>query len=1205
MARKQYGITWWGEKWLSAFTNIDHSNRIPRGKTYANTGKVKQLAIGEKITATVQGSLPSPYRQQLALTPFTEEQKEIILDVIEQNAFLLSKLMSREVPVELFEILKGKGIHLFPQSWNTFRSASCSCPDSAMPCKHLAAVIYLVIEAIDQNPFLTFSLRGLDLIKALKERGIREGAEALPIVKLSELFAKKTQKKVKEELAAFSFDEDAWNAIDFAALSPTSVKLLALLDDKPLFDSTRNFKEVYAKEVQQIGESARTLFEDINASEENPSEIYADTDEITVVLTAEGAFESAGEFFSFDEFIDELGLIPWAELSDYPDTVRALYMFRTAAFFLWKNEAVLPQLVQISKTRYQIRWVPAALLGEVQVLMRQLDAILPPHTLVLQENSRAWRYPSEHTDQTTELLSVFLTELCGILYIPTYSMENHFNPVVAPNSSLPRKRGRRPREAPVELSKTTKVVSNTTNIFFAQEPIDTTLWHQRETSQSIQKWLQKFSLGQRLFAPLLRIEENEQGDFLLSLWVEDRQDVLKEPVALQAFLGQKKKEDDVHRGNLLRDVALLSGYLPDVAALLNDKATGLRLSPKSFAPILTDVLPVLQLLGIRVLLPKSLERMMRPRLTASITATGSVGANASFIDLGAMLDFSWTVAIGDEHLSPEEFLKLVRKTKGVVKVKNEYVFLDEKEIASILHKIAQEGARLDKRKVLQAALSEELGGSPVQLDEAAQQLIQYLLSAPEIPMPSLLNATFRPYQQRGYEWLYKNALLGIGSLLADDMGLGKTLQTIALIAKFKEEGRLEGKQVLVVGPTTLLTNWQREFEKFAPSLRSHVYHGAGRALDDTADVVLTSYGLARGDVQVLSQKVWALLVIDEAQNIKNPQAKQTKSVKSIQAETVVALSGTPVENRLSEYWSILDFTNSGYLSSLNRFTEEFSQPIELHRDHAALERFRKITSPFILRRLKTDKSIINDLPDKVEMNQICHLSPQQTALYQNVVNAALNSIAGTENTFSRQGLVLQMITHLKQICNHPSQYLKRKDISPTLSGKATTLLEIVGNILDVGEKVLIFTQYKEMGDLLSVMLTDELHHEPLWLHGGTTLKKRNQMIETFQHRPYPKIMLLSLKAAGTGLNLTEANHVIHYDLWWNPAVEAQATDRAFRIGQKKNVMVHRFITQGTFEEKINQMIESKRELADLAVATGETWIGNLSNQELDNIFKLG
>jgi len=433
---------------------------------------------------------------------------------------------------------------------------------------------------------------------------------------------------------------------------------------------------------------------------------------------------------------------------------------------------------------------------------------------------------------------------------------------------------------------------------------------------------------------------------------------------------------------------------------------------------------------------------------------------------------------------------------------------------------------------------------------------------------------------------------------------------ISILLKFKEEGILDKKnRALVVVPTGLLTNWQAEITKFAPSLSAHIFHGTGRDIKQfDADIMLTTYGVLRSDFELLKKRKWQVMIIDEAQNIKNHDTAQSKAVKSIPAGIRIAMSGTPVENRLTEFWSIMDYTNKGYLGTVKTFKDDFATPIQVFNDEKVVTRFKKITAPFMMRRMKTDKTIISDLPDKIEQNQFAQLSKQQATLYEKTMLAAMEEIEGmgdgndAQTLFKRQGLVLQMILALKQICNHPTQFLKNGQFDASLSGKTELLFELLDSIIESGEKVLIFTQFTEMGRMLEKFITERFGDKPMFYHGGCSVKQREEMVQRFQNNRADKIFILSLKAAGTGLNLTAASHVIHYDLWWNPAVENQATDRAYRIGQKNNVMVHRMICKNTFEERIDEMIQRKKHLAEMTVATGENWIGKLSNKELRDIF---
>ncbi len=392
-------------------------------------------------------------------------------------------------------------------------------------------------------------------------------------------------------------------------------------------------------------------------------------------------------------------------------------------------------------------------------------------------------------------------------------------------------------------------------------------------------------------------------------------------------------------------------------------------------------------------------------------------------------------------------------------------------------------------------------------------------------------------------------------------------------------------------------------ERFVPELKLFVYHGQNRELASDYDVALTSYGIARSDKRELDKVGWFLLVIDEAQNIKNRDADQTRAIKAIKAKCRVAISGTPVGNRLLEYWSIFDFTNRSYLGSATQFKTNFAIPIEKEREKSCLERFMKITSPFMLRKLKSDKSIIQDLPDKIESNCYCFLTPEQAALYQEVVDANMGKIEKSEG-IERKGLIFKLINALKQICNHPSQFGKKKRASIEQSSKMQMLEEILISIGEVAEKSLIFTQYTEMGEIIARLLEERFESEVPFLHGGLSRKARDTMINDFQNLFQSNILIVSLKAGGTGLNLTAANHVIHYDLWWNPAVEAQATDRAYRIGQERNVIVYRLLLTGTFEERIDEMIQSKKELANLTISSGESWITEFNNERLRDLVNI-
>ena len=632
---------------------------------------------------------------------------------------------------------------------------------------------------------------------------------------------------------------------------------------------------------------------------------------------------------------------------------------------------------------------------------------------------------------------------------------------------------------------------------------------------------------------------------------------------------------------------------------------------------LREAAPLLEQSGFGVLVPQWWKRRHK-RL--GVRATISPADGKGILNLNALVRFRWQLALGDQTVDPEEFAHLAALKLPLVQVRGEWVELQPEQIEAAIRfwekRAAEEEMTL--REALQMGLAEEgkVGDLPV-VGVEAQGWIRDLLrrlsgSEPltELPQPRGFVGQLRPYQVRGFSWLDFLHRWGLGACLADDMGLGKTIETIALILHDLENGRAEGP-VLVICPTSVVGNWAREIARFAPSLRVMVHHGSDRASGEEfaararqSHVVISTYALARRDEETLRAVKWAGVVLDEAQNIKNPAAKQTQAVRRLQAGYRIALTGTPVENRLAELWSIMQFLNPGYLGSQKAFRTRFARPIERYQDQEAAAQLRKLVRPFILRRVKTDPTIIQDLPEKLENKVYCTLTPEQATLYQAVVEDAMLQVEEAKG-IQRKGLVLSMLLRLKQICNHPAQFLGDGSALPGRSGKLARLGEMLEEVLSVGERALVFTQFAEMGALLQKYLQDLFGGEVLFLYGGTPARQRDRMIARFQEERHgPAIFVLSLKAGGLGLNLTRANHVFHFDRWWNPAVENQATDRAFRIGQTKDVWVHKFVCVGTLEERIDELIESKKALAESVIGTGEAWLTELSTDQLRELVTL-
>lgn len=470
--------------------------------------------------------------------------------------------------------------------------------------------------------------------------------------------------------------------------------------------------------------------------------------------------------------------------------------------------------------------------------------------------------------------------------------------------------------------------------------------------------------------------------------------------------------------------------------------------------------------------------------------------------------------------------------------------------------------------------------------------------------PESLTGELRPYQKIGYSWLVQNIRFRFGSILADDMGLGKTIQILSAILYFKENNRLEDESTLIIVPPTLIPNWENEIRKFAPDLTYYIYHGPNRTFPlENYDIILTSYGVVRLDLDMFVDRVWFLCVIDEAQNIKNPNTEQTKAIKEVPASTKVALTGTPIENKLMDYWSIFDFVNKGYLSTKDDFKRNYVMPIEKLEDEEVLENLRTIAKPFVMRRLKSDDDIKKELPDKFVNDIYCSLTKKQVKLYTAILDEIFFDIENSKG-IQRKGIILKILTALKQTCNHPAQFLDIKNPKISESGKMELLVNILENILDNDEKVIIFTQYVEMGKLIQQLVSKKFKQEVLFLHGSQSMKEKTRIIDTFQEDESYKIFVATLKTGGTGLNLTAARNVIHYDLWWNPAVENQATDRVHRIGQDKDVMVYRLITKGTLEEAIDAISKRKIDLAEKSISNDETFLTEMTNEELKEVLAL-
>ncbi len=786
--------------------------------------------------------------------------------------------------------------------------------------------------------------------------------------------------------------------------------------------------------------------------------------------------------------------------------------------------------------------------------------------------------------------------------------------------------------------KPTKPIGSVTNVHDAwlealhsQDPVIP--WPKSKETEALAKQLVEWSRPVDLtarsalrFCFRLNEPEDETGMWRVDYLLQPKSDLSTLIDAKELWKKKSPYHKYLHQSGtnplefVLTALGQAGGLCPLVYSSLRTKhPTGFELDASDALQFLTDYAQPLRSAGFNVMLPSWwMGRGPNRRLGLKAKTTSTDNDSSGQFTLDSIMAFDYRVSLGEQELSLDELLELARLKEPLVKVRGQWTLIDQKQIqAAIRFLQKQKEHSLPARELLQVAMGDEkeINGmrlENVEIDGWLKELCDSLTGRKAFELcspPQSFNGVLRSYQEKGYSWLAFLRQWQLGACLADDMGLGKTVQTLALIQKETEAG--ETRPVLLVCPTSVVNNWRREAEHFTPALSVLVHHGTDRQKHsefcehvEKYSLVVTTYALMQRDIEFLSEVQWAGVVLDEAQNIKNPSTRQFKAARALNSDYRIALTGTPVENHVGDLWSIMEFLNPGMLGSQSGFKTRFKKPIQMYGDSDAAEKLRTLTQPFILRRLKTDKSIIQDLPEKFEIKEYCSLTKEQASLYQAVVDDLQKKIQSAEG-INRRGLVLASLMRLKQVCNHPAQYADDHSELEGRSGKLERLVEMLLEIRELGERTLLFTQFAEMGALLQTYLQDYFGEPVYFLYGGTPRKKRDEMIQRFQTDDHaPHLFILSLKAGGTGLTLTRANHVFHYDRWWNPSVENQATDRAFRIGQTKEVQVHKFIVAGTLEERIDEMIEHKTGIAEQVVGSGEKWLSELSNDELFQLIKL-
>jgi superfamily II DNA or RNA helicase len=940
------------------------------------------------------------------------------------------------------------------------------------------------------------------------------------------------------------------------------------------------------------------------------------------VLTPEGTrdVEGAALAATLPEAVATLARLPAADLDALPASVGTWALGSKLALSLVARERVVPTLARRGEA-LQARWAAALSASEDSDAARQIAEHMSPaaHAVALGD-AEVWA--------ASALLRAFLDAVVDALVRASRGGPELFKAGASKERAKPEKRA---ANAGGWDARFREALTGARPEFEAQG------FGERSVASDVARWSEP-ALGARdKLRGCFRLElpETERDAFLLRFLLQAPDDASLLLDASEVWNGAStgKETGKARRapaGRLLKafrnpQEALLEAlgraarsFAPIARALEEAKPEQVALEPAEAWSFLSEGAELLAEAGFGVMVPGELTRrgQRRLRLRMRVGAKSKVAGmvkGAAGLGMDELLAVDWQAVIGDQALSLRELSALAKHKAPLVRYRGAWVALDPRELLQIQARIAGGPTHLSLGDALQAALAGEVetDGLPTSVVATGgfEDVLQRLQTsaAEPAPAPRDLRATLRPYQARGLHWLSTMSALGLGACLADDMGLGKTVQLIAHLLQRREQAGADDAPSLLVAPTSVLGNWERELSRFAPSLPIVSHYGATRAREAGAflpgALVLTSYGLLRRDAGLLGQARWSVLALDEAQNIKNSASATARAARALTARQRFALTGTPVENRLAELWSIFELLNPGLLGPLPEFRKTFAVPIERYANEEAAARLKRVVGPFILRRLKSDPAVVSDLPAKHEMTVFCTLTREQATLYKAVVDEELRRIATSEG-IERRGRVLALLTFAKQICNHPGQYLADGGPLGGRSGKLSRVTEMLEEALAAGDKALVFTQYREMGERLTAHFGAELGARTSFLHGGTPKAARDEMVRAFQEEPHgPNVFVLSVKAGGTGLNLTAASHVFHYDRWWNPAVEDQATDRAYRIGQKRAVQVHKLVCTGTVEERVAALLERKRKLAQI-VGSGEQWLTELPTSELRELFAL-
>jgi len=1307
------GSTWWSKKWISALESFSNTSRLQRGRRYARRGQVMNFKINSDgtVTGKVQGSASRPYTISVKIKTFSDNEWNKILKEMSNQALFLAKLINGEMPEDIDEAFSAAGVSLFPKSRSQI-STNCSCPDWENPCKHIAAVHYVLGEEFDRDPFMIFNLRGMPKEQVMAKLRELRSFDVLPEEEkpLSEEEGEESYETIPldECLSDFWLAGDNFNKIAVSIKPPTVPLAILKRLGAPGFWQGDDFWKDMEKLYKLMSDSAIKEAYAANESDGTGQKDGLNTNLNNIILHGTWV-PDRGKFLVWGEKT-KTGKKGRGKTPEHPFCTSAeeLVGISKALGFNFDSDECSPGSLTLSlpgtekaphasfkrlETEEETlsNWEVPAVCVSAREAITQLTH-LPfndvPHNnlnIKLGDDILFWSLLSKFGYELIarqRFIPSITTSGKGKKMVlrarwhPVYNYDNDSKRLDLFVDSMPYICGAADSDLKFSPAKLiidflNTAVDKTCRGWFKDKITGTGIWENKITRDTLpskllaglgsvdgmirgtthertvlktemDKWSHAIRTSGREtpFRTCFRLEEpqdermdvygdkREAMDWNISFHLQAMDDrsliVPAETVWKSKSIGHKGMEFESPQEMFLGDLAKASRLFPAIEQGLKTRRPGkCTVGTEGAYAFLKEGAWLLEESGYGILIPSWWGKYGAAsdiKIKAkSKSKSPSETSERKFFGLNSILNFNWEIAVGDEMLTREELEKLSELKIPLVKVRGKWIEFKKdrlEDALKILNKFEKEGMTLAEALHINSG-AEDIG-IPMEF-ESSGWLGDIVKGGngkfKKIKTPKSFNGKLRPYQEDGFSWLSFLKSRGLGTCLADDMGLGKTIQVISLLLhdRVMDKKSKSSAPVLLIAPTSVIGNWHHELARFAPTLKVMIHHGterlSGKKFITEAkkqDVVVTTYALSVRDQKDLDKIRWQGVILDEAQNIKNPYTKQAQNIRKISKKSGyrIALTGTPIENRLSELWSIMEFLNSGYLGTFRQFRRNFAIPVERRCNQEVSEKLRDLVKPFILRRVKTDKKVIKDLPDKIEMKKYCTLTVEQTTLYKAVVDEMMQEIEQSEG-IERKGLVLSALTKLKQICNHPALFLHDGSSLDARSGKLEQLKDMLDNVLAANERALIFTQYSEMGKMLKEHLEESYGREVFFLYGGVPQKKRDKMVTMFQgDKNAPPIFILSVKAGGLGLNLTSANHVFHFDRWWNPAVENQATDRSFRIGQMKNVQVYKFVTEGTLEEKIDYMIEAKKDLSDKILSAGDSYLTELSNDKLREMFSL-